>query len=292
MKDLHDAGQILKEAKDAGCYLDAFLFLSNEAAYALKQTIPADWDPSKLATEVYDSAKATADYFSSLGLTIDVYEIGNEIEFGMLGHVVPSGSDINPEGWLEENYWSYQVPLINAAIQGLRDSGSTAKIGLHIAGLGYSQNNDIARRFFSYMNESKVQYDIAELSYPYMFGESEPVKQPYFLEPEFYQTLDYLKNTLKKEVLIAEFSYPAHSEGINKTPSDSYPYSEVGQRDFIEEFLRVAQSYADGAFYFYPDYYPNCNYTSVGDDQLESSGLFLDQTTPNQSMVNFNYASD
>ena len=142
------------------------------------------------------------------------------------------------------------------------------------------------------MNESKVQYDIAELSYPYMFGESEPVKQPYFLEPEFYQTLDYLKNTLKKEVLIAEFSYPAHSEGINKTPSDSYPYSEVGQRDFIEEFLRVAQSYADGAFYFYPDYYPNCNYTCGGDDQLESSGLFLDQTTPNQSMVNFNYASD
>ncbi|VBB39863.1 hypothetical protein TRIP_E230046 [uncultured Spirochaetota bacterium] len=178
-------------------------------------------------------------------------------------------------------------------IKNLHDAGqllkeATAKIGLHIAGPGYSQNNDIARRFFSYMQECGVQYDIAELSYPYMFGESEPVRQPYFLESESYQTLDYLKNTLGKEVFIAEFSYPAHPEGINKTPSDSYPYTEAGKRDFIEKFLRVVQSYADDGFYFYPDYYPGCNYTSGGDDQLESSGLFLDQTTPNQSMVNFN----
>gem|GEM_PF-6566269 len=73
------------------------------------------------------------------------------------------------------------------------------------------------------MADQGVQYDIAELSYPYMFGPSDPVKQPYFMEPEFYQTLDYLKNTLGKEVFIAEFSYPAHPEGITKTPSRLIP---------------------------------------------------------------------
>lgn len=281
------AGQILKEAKDLGCRLDVFLFLSHEAAYAFKQTLPPAWDPNKLDTEVFNSAKATAEYFSSLGLTIDVYEIGNEIEFGILGHVVPSGSDINVKGWLEDNYWSAEIQLIKSAIAGLRAAGSTAEIGLHIAGLGYSPNNDVAKRFFTYMKEQGVQYDIAELSYPYMFGESEPVNQPYFIQPEFYQTLDYLKNTLGKKVFIAEFSYPAHPAGISKTPDDSYLYTEDGQRDFIEQFLKVVQSYADGAFYFYPDYYPGCNYTSGGDDQLESSGLFFDKDTANKGVEKF-----
>ena len=137
------------------------------------------------------------------------------------------------------------------------------------------------------MKDQGVDFDIAELSYPYMFGGSDPVEQPYFTQPEFYQTLDYLKNTLGKEVFIAEFSYPAHPEGITKTPSDSYPYSEVGQRDFIEQFLKVVQSYADGAFYFYPDYYPGCDYVASGDDELESSGLFAGKNIPNSSMEKF-----
>lgn len=256
-------------------------------AFAFKQAIPPGWEISNLATEVYNSAKATAEYFTSIGLTIDIYEIGNEIEFGMLGHVVPPNTDINPKGWLEANYWSDEVPLINAAIQGIRAAGSTAKIGLHIAGLGYSANNDIARRFFKYMKDSGVQYDIAEVSFPYMFGGAAPVTQPYFIQPEFYQTLDYLKNTLDKEVFIAEFSYPAHPVESFKTPAELYPFSEIGQRDFIEQFLKVVQSYADGAFYFYPDYYPGCDYVASGDDELESSGLFADQNTPNQGMEKF-----
>ena len=218
-------------------------------------------------------------------MTIDVYEIGNEIEFGVLGYVagsekIPIGANtdiLRDANWMENNVWSIEAGFLKAAIQGIRDAGSSAKIGLHIAGLGYSDNNDFAYRFFKYMKDAGVGFDIAELSYPYMLGK--PLPQPYFGQPEFTRIIDRLKN-LGEKVYIAEFSYPAHPEGIANPPSDLYPFTEAGQGDFIEDFMKTTQSHADGAFYFYADYYPNqAVYGSTID--LQSSGLFKDGNAAN-----------
>lgn len=291
------AGNILLEAKNAGCTkLDAFLFLSDKAAHAGMQDAPAAWSAlsiSDLQAAVKQSAHETADYFSSLGLTIDVYEIGNEIEFGILGYVagsdkipIPPGTDIlRDAGWMESNVWNIEAGLLKAAIQGIRDAGSTARIGLHIAGLGFSPNNDFAYRFFEYMKNEGVDYDIAEVSFPYMFG-NDPVEQPYFRQAEFAQILDRLKG-LEKEVYIAEFAYPAQSEGVTQDPSALYPLTELGQSDFLEDFLKVAQSHADGAFYFYPDYYPNQAVYGSGTIGLQSSGLFNAAYEANAGLAKF-----
>jgi len=289
------AGQILLEAKNAGCKLDAFLFLSDKAAFAGQQNAHAAWSGftiPQLEEAVRQNAKDTANYFSSLGLTIDVYEIGNEIEFGILDYVagsakipIPSGTDIlRDANWMETNVWSIEAGFLKAAIQGIRDAGSSAKIGLHIAGLGYSPNNDFAYRFFNYMKTNGVAFDIAELSYPYMFGT--PVPQPYFEQAEFTQILDRLKG-LGKEVYIAEFSYPAHPEGITNIPSNLYPFTEAGQSAIIEDFLKVAKFHADGVFYFYPDYYPNTAVYGNGTIDLQSSGLYSAANVPNLVIAKF-----
>lgn len=291
------AGQILEEARTAGCGLDVFLFLSDKAAFAGQQELPAAWSgktKSQIEAAVRQSANETASYFSStLGLPIDVYEIGNEIEFGILGYTagssaipIPSGTDILRDiGWMESNVWDIEADLLKAAIRGIRDSGSSAKIGLHIAGLGYSTDNDFAYRFFKYMKDEGVDYDIAELSFPYMFGGS-AVPQPYFREAEFARILDRLKG-LGKEVYIAEFAYPAHPDGIAHSPSDLYPLTEQGQCDFIEDFMKVVQSHADGAFYFYPDYYPDQAVYGGGTIGLQSSGLFDDAYEANAGLAEF-----
>lgn len=288
------AGEILKEASAMGCKLDAFLFLSDVAANAGQQDLPAAWSGlsvSEIENKVEQSAADTADYFkNTLGLTIDVYEIGNEIDFGMLGYFVgagipqPSNIDwVNQSGWLEDNVWSIEVGFLKAAIQGIKSVDSTAKIGLHIAGLGYSYKNGVVGRFFSYMKDNGVDFDVAELSYPYMFGQTSYPPQPYFRQSEFVQALDGLRN-MGKTVYIAEFSYPAASAGVDAEPSELYPYTDAGQNDFLKDFFKVIQEHTDGAFYFYPDYYPGCDSTQPA---LESSGLFSSATSARSGLNQF-----
>lgn len=291
------AGEILKEAGAMGYKLDAFLFLSDEAANAAQQYLPEAWSGlsvSEIESRVRQSAADTADYFkNALGLNIDVYEIGNEIDFGMLGYFVgdgipqPSGIDfVNQSGWLENNVWNIEAGFLKAAIQGIKSVSPDAKIGLHIAGFGYSSGNNVVGRFFTYMKDNGVDFDIAELSYPYMFGQS-AVPQPYFRQAEFIQALDALK-AMGKTVYIAEFSYPAASNGIDASPSEVYPYTDAGQDGFLEDFFKVVQEHADGTFYFYPDYYPGC----AGDQPaLESSGLFSSATSARPGLSQFGASS-
>lgn len=292
------AGEILKEAGAMGYKLDAFLFLSDVAANAAQQNLPSAWSGlsiSEIESKVQQSAADTANYFkNTLGLDISVYEIGNEIDFGMLGYFVGTGIAkptfdwVNQSGWLEDNVWNIEAGFLKAAIQGIKSMDPAAKIGLHIAGLGYSYKNRVVTRFFKYMQDNGVDFDIAELSYPYMFGQA-AVPQPYFEQAEFTQTLDALR-VMGKEVYIAEFSYPAASNGITATPSGLYPYTDAGQNDFLKDFFAVVREHAEGAFYFYPDYYPGCSGTPP-QDALESSGLFSSATSPRPGLSQFDAGS-
>jgi arabinogalactan endo-1,4-beta-galactosidase len=133
------AGQILKEASTVGCKLDVFLFLSYREAYAFFQNTPDAWSTfsdTDLAAQIKTSARETAQYFhQKLGFTIEVYEIGNEIDFGILNRVagkeitVPDGVDmVNQRGWLEDNIWSLEVPFLKAAIEGIDSYYADEKI--------------------------------------------------------------------------------------------------------------------------------------------------------------------
>lgn len=79
--------QILREAAARGMRLDVFLFLSDREASAGAQNAPSAWrglSVADTAVKVRESAFDTAKYFASQGLNVEVYEIGNEIDFGIL----------------------------------------------------------------------------------------------------------------------------------------------------------------------------------------------------------------
>lgn len=288
------AGQILKEASSLGARLHVFLFLSDTAAFFGQQNSPPEWrnlTVQETAARVEENAFDTAAYFTSLGLNVEVYEIGNETDIGILNFTpgdrvaLPPGTDlVNDMNYMKTSVWNIEAELLSAVIRGVRRANSNAKIALHIAGLGFSRNNVFPKTFFEYMAQQGVAYDIAGFSFPYMVGGGQAVPQPYFRNQDFLDTISHVK-ALGKEVYISEFSYPAFPNGTTKTPAAEYPFTPSGQEAWLRDFIAVVQARIDGLFYFYPDYYPG----SLGPEDLQHSGLFESNS---QALPALNVISD
>jgi len=291
---LEASGAILAAAAALGFRLQAVLFLSDQAAHAGQQPLAATWaglTPTQLAAAVQESAAATASYYQSLGLNIEVFEIGNEIDFGVCGIYmgttvpVPAGVDpVNTPSWMEENIWGPSAPLLKAAISGVLSVYPNAKILLHIAGVGYSTGNIAAYSFFQSMVNLGVPFDIAGLSYPYMFSGGD-VPQPYFAQADFLSALDSIA-AVGRPIQIVEFDYPAAPAGITKTPSPLYPFTPAGQANFIQDFANEINGRVESLWYWYADYYLGWP-DAANNPELVSSGLFSAYDTPRPALAVF-----
>ncbi len=291
---LEASGAILAAAAALGFRLQAVLFLSDQAAHAGQQPLAATWaglTPTQLAAAVQESAAATASYYQSLGLNIEVFEIGNEIDFGVcgiyMGTTVPvrAGVDpVNTPSWMEENIWGPSAPLLKAAISGVLSVYPNAKILLHIAGVGYSTGNIAAYSFFQSMVNLGVPFDIAGLSYPYMFSGGD-VPQPYFAQADFSSALDSIA-AVGRPIQIVEFDYPAAPAGITKTPSPLYPFTPAGQANFIQDFANAINGRVESLWYWYADYYLGWP-DAANNPELVSSGLFSAHDTPRPALAVF-----
>ena len=279
------AEQIMQEAADANMHLNLFFFLSYTAAHAGQQYVPPEWDGltiEQTCDVLRDYCYQTTKYFKDKGLNIEVYDIGNEIERGILGFrpgeriPLPPGVDITTDmNYMRENIWFPEAELMKSAIAGVRAADDEAKIVLHIAGLGISPDNLFVKTFFYTMIERDVDFDYAGLSYPYR--DYHPTEKPYFLSKEFRDTIAYL-TSLKKKVIISEFGYPNSPIGIDGDPDPGYPYTPTGQATWVKDFLAACfeENHIERAFYFYPEYFPGLSYGSA--ISLESSGLLADDT--------------
>ena len=293
---LEVSGGILSAAAAQGFNLHVIMFLSDQAANAGGQPLAAAWaglTPAQLAVAVQESATATAAYYQSLGLNIDVFEIGNEIDFGICGInlgtsvTVPSGIDwtTNP-AWMQDNIWGPSAPLLQAAITGVLSVYPNAKILLHIAGFGYSPGNQLTSAFFQSMVTLGIPFDIAGLSYPYLYGGT-PVTQPYFAQADFLSAIDAVA-AVGKPVQIVEFDYPAASAGITQTPSGTYPLTPAGQAQFVQDLANAVNGRLERLWYWYPDYWPWAGQSGVTTEL--SSSLYSAYATPRPAMSIFNRA--
>jgi arabinogalactan endo-1,4-beta-galactosidase len=291
---LEASGAILAAAAALGFRLKAVLFLSDQSAYAGKQPLAAAWlglTPTQLAVAVQQSAAATASYYQSLGLNIEVFEIGSEIDFGMCGiglgttAPVPPGIDWTTDpGWMQTNVWGPCAPLLQAAINGVKSVYPSAKILLHIAGFGYSPGNLLTSSFFQSMVNLEVPFDIAGLSYPYMYAGND-VPQPYFAQADFLSALDSIA-AMGKPIQIVEFNYPAAPAGITKTPSPSYPFTPAGQANFIQDLANAVNGRVERLWYWDADYYLGWPGADIPAAQV-SSGLFSAYDTPRPALAVF-----
>jgi arabinogalactan endo-1,4-beta-galactosidase len=291
---LEASGAILAAAAALGFRLKAVLFLSDQAAHAGQQPLAAAWaglTPTQLAAAVQESAATTASYYESLGLNIEVFEIGSEIDFGVCGIYmgttvpVPAGVDpVNTPSWMEENIWGPSAPLLKAAISGVLSVYPNTKILLHIAGFGYSTGNIAAYSFFQSMVNLGVPFDIAGLSYPYMYAGND-VPQPYFAQADFLTALDAIA-AVGKPIQIVEFNYPAAPAGITKVPSPLYPFTPTGQANFVQDLANAVKGRVENLWYWDADWYLGWPGADIP-PELVSSGLFSAYDTPRPALAVF-----
>ena len=258
--------QILREAAARGMRLDVFLFLSDREASAGVQNAPSAWrglSVADTAVKVRDSAFETAQYFLSQGLNVEVYEIGNEIDFGILNFLANDRIPLPPGvafdvTYMTQQVWPTEATLLKAAIAGIRAAQPKAKILLHIAGLEYSPANIRAKGFFKAMIDNGVEFDFAGVSLPYPGF-------PWRLDKygatcwfqKLQETVDYIAE-LGKPTVLTEITYFAHPDPNASAPMPEFPYTPQGQASWLRETLRFAATNPNvaGVNYFYPDILP------------------------------------
>jgi arabinogalactan endo-1,4-beta-galactosidase len=291
---LEYAEQIMREATEFGMKLNLFFFLSHQAAHGGQQNAPPAWsglNVDETCTVLEDYCYTTTKYFKDKGLQIDVYDIGNEIERGILNfrpgeriYLPPGVDQMTDMEYMRNNVWFIEAEMLKSAIDGVRRADIKAKIVLHIAGIGLTTNNVFVKTFFETMVEKDVAFDYIGLSYPYRSGH--PEVKPYFSSPEFSETINYLRE-LGKEVIISEYSYPNSAVAIDGISDPGYPYTPEGQAAWIRDFRTACKNNGiTRIFYFYPEAFPGM-YGSEP-NELESSGLFASDTQSQPALEEFN----
>lgn len=286
------AAQILKEAQALDMHKILFLFLSDDAAHAGQQKTPAAWKDlsfEELSAKLTDYCRETVQYYQEKGISIDIYEIGNEIERGILDYrpyekiQVPAGTNQFSADFLSQNVWNIEEKLLKAAIQGVKEADPDAKIGLHTCGLALTADDTYITGFYEYMDNAGVGFDYIGLSY-YWF--SPKLDEPYFKTEEMAQTMIRLGN-MGRKIIFSEWAYANSETGNSYEPDAGYPFTPEGQQKWVRDFLDFCRNnpFIAGSFYFYPEYYPDLSGGAT--EFLESCGLFKDQQTPMSALKEF-----
>lgn len=292
------AKEILRQATIRGLRRDVFFFLSDRAAYAGRQYAPAEWaglsvDATSAALEAYTFGAAT-DLMQS-GLRPDLYDVGNEIDYGILDFTatsgsriaIPNGVDVNADfDWMRANVWKTEATLLQAAIRGIRRADPAAKVVLHITTHpSGGAPNAFERAFFSSMIALGVDYDDAGLSLPYA-SSNWTLNQ--FTTECWFQRLQDLFDSLQamgKAVIISESGQlNASPTDMNPPPMADFPFTYGGQAAWMREHLRFLSGHRNviGFDYFYPEYFPSC---CPSTPDLEISGLFASEGHPAPAMA-------
>ena len=298
------AEQIMREAAAEGLRLNVFFFLSDDAAHGGQQNAPPEWaglSVEETARRVKDYTFETTAYFLEKGLDIELYDIGNEIDTGILNFrpgeriALPPGVDLlRNMDYMRRHVWNIEATLLKSAIAGVKQADPDAQIVLHIAGLMLGPGDLFAKTFFQTMVEFGVAFDFAGLSLPYInFADSrlsEYSTTCWF--QRLQETSDFLAS-LGKPVIFSEAGYAHATPGVFGTPMEDFPYTPAGQAAWARRQLRFLTSNENvaGFFYFYPDWFPG-----MGNDpsvlNLESMGLFASDTEPLPALKVFQEAKD
>src|SRR5581483_1946859 len=203
------------KAKGMGLLLD--LHYSDTWADPGHQAIPAAWATaslSQLESDVYTYSKKVVGDLVAQGTAPDMVQTGNEINGGMLWNY---GSTSN---------WSQLAALLKSGINGVKAADSATKIVLHIANAAADSTD---KAWYQNAVNYGIPFDVIGLSYyDYWHG---PLDQ-------MQTTLDDLRATFKKPVMIAETAYPwtmangdAETNSVtssNTTLDAGYPATPAG----------------------------------------------------------------
>lgn len=250
------ATDVVRRALRAG--LDPYLviFLSDDWSDMMKQPVPAAWkdlsfEERAAAVETY--SRDIVMHFRREGLKNHVYEIGNEIDYGICGEYPGKSTKKNPES-LSRRLWPRSAQLILASQAGVRTADPEAKFLLHIA---HWWDAEFCAAFFRFMLDQGVQVDYAGLSY----FPSSNIGGSLAMD-EFGATVSKLSKAIGRPVIVPETAYPGTRDFKGqfsrwKYEVLGYPMTPEGQRRWISDFLAYCGHHPDihAVYYWSPEWF-------------------------------------
>ena len=260
-QDLNWVKALGKRIKEQGMKFLLDFHYSDTWADPGKQWTPDAWaslGDVELQKQLYDYTKAVLDTLKADGAEPDLIQTGNEISYGMLwgsNTTVGSSSTNRCYPSSRASYWDRFAGLLKQAIAACRAECSQAKIILHVERVSTSQQRDNANyvaltNFFQKMAGYGIDYDVIGLSY----------------YPYFHGSLNELEGAIQameahhpdKQIMIVETGYPYAwaVEGSTYDYTDTYPYSDEGQKAFTNNLIAMLNKHekVTGLFWWWMEY--------------------------------------
>ncbi len=234
------AAEVVTRALQAGMDPYLVIFLSEDWADMMKQPLPEVWKDLSFeerldAVRAY--SKEIVEYFRALGLTSHLYEIGNEIDYGICGEYPSKSAKKTPES-LSRRLWPRSAEIIRASQEGVLAADPDAKFMLHIS---HWWDLDFCTAFFRFMQDQGLQLDYAGLSYfpTANIGGSLDMA-------EFAAVVTRLFTAIRTPLIIAEAAYPSTRDfrgQFSRWKYDvmGYPLTLEGQQRWLADFLALCQ---------------------------------------------------
>ena len=275
------ACKIAKNAQDAGLYPYLVFFLSENWSDYVKQPAPSAWQNisfKEKEKKVFHYTSETAEYFKKAGVSTDLYAIGNEIDFGICGEYEEKWELRFNYEYMETRIWNKAAKVILAAEKGIKSINPDAKFVLHLT---QWWNPEFCEHFLKTMINNGVQVDYLGLSFYPSSGMSK--------KNSFRDLSDSIavamKNT-KRPVIICEYAYPSTSSFEGQFSSwnnvaSGYPLSEMGQKEWINDFLSFCrkENNIKGSFYWSPEWY--------SEEMWKAFALFREDGESKKSLQSF-----
>lgn len=257
-QDLNYVQKLGRRIKDAGLKFMLDFHYSDTWADPSNQIIPAAWkkdtSDKALSDSVYAYTKRCLEYLKSNGATPDYIQVGNEISYGMLKRNSNDGIYTNQSA--TSSQWKRFYSFLNSGAKAIREITPNAQIIIHIE---RSNDADYSKKFYQYLNQNNVDYDIIGLSYyPFWHG---------YLT-DLSKTLNTLQSAFPNTpVQIVETAYNHNwfpSDAKYKT-TGTWAASEDGQAKFVKELIAELQKHSNvnALYYWCPEEAGNGDNNSV-----------------------------
>jgi arabinogalactan endo-1,4-beta-galactosidase len=250
------ATRVMQRAQAAGLKAYLVIFLSEDWADLEKQPAPVIWRSLSLEARlaaVREYSRATAEHFRQSGWTGHLYEIGNEIDFGICGIYPRQEFEKSPEE-LRRKYWPDAARIIRASQEGVLSVDPEAKFMLHIA---HWWDAPFCTAFFEFMISQGARVDFAGLSYfpSSAIGDSRTFEQ-------LRTVIDAIAAKIQRPVIIAECGYPSTPNFSGqfaawRQEAPGYPLTPEGQQRWLEDFAKFCSEHPQiaGLFYWSPEWF-------------------------------------
>jgi len=263
-----------KLVQEQGMNCSITLFMSSDWSDIGKQPPPAQWnalyDYSNLSLEhkaniIRNYTQNTTRSLLDNNIDADLYEIGNEIDYGFCGVFEANFTKQENLSWMQNMIWIQTAFLIKAGIEGIQSVDPTSQFILHIA---HWWDYNFSAAFFTTMIENDIPLGYLGLSFYPSSGifnitlAYQGIGNGTLSQLKFQQNAETLASTFDKPLIISEYAYPSSSLILGPFSSfnhavKGFPLTKQGQKAWLRDFLQWTDnhSFIAGTFYFSPEFH-------------------------------------